>query len=346
MQFSMRPEGLLERLALWFNLGPIPIAQAFWGMMGSRAAMAGVKLGVYALLATESLPAAELATRLKLDPVGALRLLESLEALALVSSRAGTYALHPRARPWLDPASKTYVGGFLSFNYAQWDWWGQLEEIVRSGRSAEIHQFPPEDPRWAEYIEAMFELARLAAPEVASAIALPASATSVLDLAGAHGWFAAELCRRHPKLAATVIDLPGSSRVGREIIAREGMAERVRHVDGDLAVDPLGGPHDVILCFQIVHHLSAEQNVALLKKVRAALKPGGSVAVLEYLVPEHGRKPDSAALLGLHYYLTSTAATYSLADVRGWLKEAGFATPSARPIRRMPLQTLVQARAQ
>lgn len=344
MQFSMRPEGLLERLALWFNLGPIPVAQAFWGMMGSRTAMAGVKLGIFELLAKESLPPDAIAARLSLDASGTARLLESLEALLLVrSSREGAYALHPRARPWLDPRSEQYMGGFLAFNDTQWDWWTHLEDVVRSGKAYDIHQFPPDDPRWGQYIEAMFELARLAAPEVARAIRLRKGARSVLDLAGAHGWFAAELCRRHPGLTATVMDLPGSARVGREIVARAGMSDRVRHVEGDLARDPLGGPHDAVLLFQIVHHLSEEQNLALLAKVRDALQPGGTVAILEYVMPEGGKVSGGAALLGLHYYLTSNAATYSEKQLREWLARTGFTQVKVQPVRRMPLQTLVQA---
>lgn len=349
MQFTLRPEGLLERLALWFNLGPTPLAQAFFGMMGSRAAMAGVKLGLFEALAEGSpSTAAALATRLGLNAAGTERLLESLGALELVDARGEgaetQWTLSARARPWLDPRSDQYVGGFLAFNYSQWDWWTTLEDAIRTGKTADIHLYPPEDPRWREYIVAMFQLARLAAPEVARALPLPKGARSVLDLAGAHGWFAAELCRRHPQLQATVIDLPGSARIGRELIASAGMQDRVRHVEGDLARDPLGGPHDAVLCFQIAHHLTAEQNVALLRKVHAALQPGGTVAILEFFVPPSGRPNNASALLGLHYFLTSGAATYRLADVKGWLAETGFTAPRATPIHRIPFQTLVTAR--
>lgn len=106
-------------------------------------------------------------------------------------------------------------------------------------------------------------LRQLEDPEVARAVPLPARPQHLLDVAGAHGWFAAELCRRHPTLSATVLDLPGSARVGRKIIAREGMSDRVRHVDGDLLTARLEGPYEGILAFQIVHHLSDAQNVEL-----------------------------------------------------------------------------------
>lgn len=47
----------------------------------------------------------------------------------------------------------------------------------------------------------------------------------------------------------TVLELPASARVGRRIIARAGISDRVRHVEGDLLTPPLERPRDVILAF-------------------------------------------------------------------------------------------------
>ena len=101
-----------------------------------------------------------------------------------VERKRGRYQLDDRARRWLDPRSPQYIGGFIEFNYAQWEWWSQLEEMVRSGQPVDIHDFAPDDPRWRDYIHAMHQLARLAAPEVAAAIPLPRGAKHVLDLGG------------------------------------------------------------------------------------------------------------------------------------------------------------------
>jgi len=65
------------------------------------------------------------------------------------------------------------------------------------------------------------------AAEVARRLALLGRAPSLLDVAGGHGWYSAELCRRHPGLRATVLDLPGSAAIGREIIATAGLSDWV-----------------------------------------------------------------------------------------------------------------------
>src|SRR5262249_38826076 len=140
-------------------------------------------------------------------------------------------------------------------------------------------------------------------------------------------------------------DLPGSARVGRKIIAREGISDRVRHIDGDLLTARFEGPYEGILAFQIVHHLSDAQNVELVKRLAGALAPGGTLAILELLVPDTRSEPSTLSLLGLHFFLTSNSAVYRLADVQRWLLSAGLQFKRAMAIKRIPLQTLVIAQA-
>ncbi len=204
----------------------------------------------------------------------------------VVKRKRDRYLLDERARRWLDPRSPQYIGGFIEFNYAQWAWWSAARGDGAHRQGGGHPRLRSGGPALADYIHAMHQLARLAAPEVASAIPLPRGAKHLLDLGGAHGWFSAELCQRHRGLKATVVDLEGSARVGREIIAAAGLSHVVTHREGDILTAELGGPYDAVLLFQVMHHLSPAQNVALLRRVRTALAPKGTLAVLEYLREE------------------------------------------------------------
>jgi 2-polyprenyl-3-methyl-5-hydroxy-6-metoxy-1,4-benzoquinol methylase len=344
MRPGLLPDNLLERLAIRLNLGPVPDGHAMFGMPMSRVTIAGVRMGVFERLARGPATADELARDLGAAPDGMLLLLESLAALDHVERRRRTYSLTRAARKWLDPASDTYVGTHIQNCFDYWEWWSRLEEVIRTGRGIEIHDFPPGDPHWHRYIRGQFELARLSAAEVAGALRLPPGPRRLLDVAGGHGWFAAALCRRHPDLQATVIDLPASAAVGREIISEQGMADRVTHVDGDIMSADLGGPYDGALCFNIVHHLSPDQNVALLRRIRAALSPGGTLAVLDLFMPPRDIRADAGAMLGLFFYLTSSAATYTEDQLREWLATAGFDRPRRVRLRRLPNLALFEAR--
>jgi hypothetical protein len=339
------PENLLEWIAFRANLAPWPVVPSMFAPPLGRVLQVAARTGVFERLARGPATAEDLAAALALTQPGTRLLLDCLASADVVRESGGRYELERRARKWLDPESDTSVLGFIADNAEYWAWWAQLEDLVRDGRSVEIHDRPPDHPYWRTYIRGQFELARLSAPEVAKGLRLPEGATTMVDLAGAHGWFSAQLCERHPGLRATVVDLPGSVAVGREIVAEHGFADRVEHREGDILSADLGGPYDLALVFNIVHHLTPEENVRLLSRAREALRPGGSVAVLDLFTRPPGRKPDGSAFLGLFFHLTSGAETYSPADLRGWLEEAGYERPRRVRVRSIPSQTLYQATA-
>lgn len=344
MRIGLRYDNVTERIGAALNLVPTPVGLAMYGMPIARTVQVAQRTGVLRELADGPADAGQLATRLGLREQGTRRLCDALAAAGLLKLRRdGRYALPRRMRKWLDPASSTYVGGFVSDTAHYWEWWAGLEELVRDGRHVELHDKPADDPYWRSYITGQHQLARLSSAAVARAVALPDGAGSLLDVAGAHGEFSMALCRRHEGLRATVVDLPGSARVGREIVAHAGMAERVRHVEGDMFAADLGGPHDGALAFNIVHHLSPEQARALFARIAAALRPGAPLCVLDLYDRREGEQPDNGSLLGLFFHLTSGADTYALPEVARWLAESGFAPARARRIPQLPGLSLLRA---
>lgn len=326
------------------NLIPTPVPQTLFAPPTARVVQVGVATGLFERLARGGAATGdELARALRLQPAGTRLLCECLVVMGhLKVSRGGKYRLSRRSKPWLDPRSPRAVTHFVAHSATYWPWWEQLEDLVRDGRNVELHDAPADDPSWETYIRAQHELARLSAPEVARALALPAGATSVLDVAGAHGWFSAALTQRHPGLRATVVDLPGSAAVGRAIV-RENGVERVTHVEGSAFDTDLGGPHDAALVFNLIHHLPPDRIVTLLRRVHAALRPGATLAVLDLFARPRGEKPGGEAFLGLFFHLTSGADVYSRQELEGFLAQAGFGAPRAVGIKRIPAQTLYLA---
>jgi 2-polyprenyl-3-methyl-5-hydroxy-6-metoxy-1,4-benzoquinol methylase len=344
----IRPTGdnPIERLALALNLAPLPAGYALYGMTAGRVVGVAQRLGVFTQLLSEPRSVAELAQRLELQLAGARLLCECLAGLELLEQDGERFALARSARKWLDPASPTYVGTWIEHSVSYWEWYGSLERIVKDGGSFEIHAgHEGEHEYWRIYITGQYELARLSADEVARRVRVPQRAGSLLDVAGGHGWFAAALCKRHQGLSATVLDLPDSCAVGREIIASAGMEQRVAHREGDMFEADLGGPHDVALLFDIVHHLSGEQLSALLHRVRASLRPGATIAVLDLFRGGRSRQSASAATLGMLFLLTSGGDLPDPDDLATRLRDAGFGDVRRTPLRRIPDQALYQATA-
>jgi len=346
MRIAAVPDGLTERVGLMLNRLPTPIGEAMFGMPVARSLQVAQRTGILAALAEGPREPAELAEHLGLQAAGTELLVDVIASLGHVEVRPdGRYAMTDRARRWLDPSSEHYVGDFLADTAEYWQWWQGLEDLVRNGHHVELHDKAPDDPYWSSYIRGQYQIARLSSSEVAKAVPLQRSAHSLLDVAGAHGEFSMALCRHHPGLKATIVDLPGSARIGREIVSGAGMDDRVQHLEGNMFEVDFGGSHDGALCFNIVHHLSPEQAKQLFARIRAALRPGAPLCVLELYDRPEGQKPDSGSILGLFFHLTSGADTYTAEQVSSWLADSGFGPAEKKTFRTLPSLAMISAKA-
>lgn len=341
MRAGARPDNLLERLALAAGQAPESLFDVYVALMSARAIMAGHALGLYAALDERPDDAAGLAGRLGLDPRGLDVLLAALHALDYLEADGTRYRPGARARRTLLPGARFDLRAWTDFSYDMWDAFGSLEQVVRSGEPIGLHDRPDDDPYWGRYMAGLRDLAGLQGADVARAIGAERP-RRMLDLAGGHGAFAVELCRRHPELSATVIELEGAARHGRRLVAEAGMADRIEYRVGDLFALDLGQGHDLVTAFQIVHHLDEAANVELLRRARAALRAGGRVAVLELERPAPGeRGTPLGTLTGVLFFITSSARTYAADEIAGFLEAAGLEEIRVKRLVRAPGTVLV-----
>lgn len=334
MRLGILPESLTDRLALLLNRVPTPLGDGLFGMMACRSLMAGVRAGIFRDLAAGPAAVADLAERLDLDPAALDALAGVLVAGGYLSRDGRSLGLTPAARRWLNPASRQYVGHLIEFNYDHWEWWSRLDPVLRTGEPLDLHGTLSDPASWRRYVLAMRDLARLCSVEIAAAVPIRPAARRLLDLGGAHGEYALALCRRHPGLEATVVDLPAAAAIGADLMAGTDLGGRLRFQSADVTRDVLGAGYDIVLIFQILHHFPADQARALLRRAVDALRPGGLIAVLEPV--QAGRADQLGAVLHLHYLLTSRGEVLTRAALRRRVREAGCARVRSRPLRSLP----------
>lgn len=336
MRLALRAANPAEWLALRAGLVPSAAADAWGGMALSGIVVAAVRTGITARLAEGNATTAQVAADLGLDPLPTRLLLDCLRSAGHVTERSGRYRLSRSSRRWLDPASPLSVAGYVAGTADYWPWWSGLGETVRTGKSSGSHDAGPDDPYWRRYMAGQRELARLSAGEVARKLPLPGRPRALLDIGGGHGSYSARLAERYPSLTATVLDLPGSAAIGRELIAAAGLSDRVLFRDGDATTADLGGGYDAVLCFNLVHHLAPAAAAALFRRIGEALVPGGTLAVLDVFAEPGRRASAHADMLALFVYLSSGARVHTPGELDGWLRDAGFASPRKIRILRIP----------
>jgi len=112
-----------------------------------------------------------------------------------------------------------------------------------------------------------------------------------------------------------------------------GVGGRHRALAGDAFKVDYGAAFDVALVTNFLHHFDRATCVTLLRKVAAALRPGGRVVILEF-VPNEDRvsPPASAAFVVNMLAGTASGDVYTFVDLQGMLKEAGFAGATAHAL--------------
>ena len=305
------------------------------GYRQAQVLITAAQLGVFRELSTGSLSAPALAVRIDAEPSGVRRLLNAAVAMGLLAQDGERYANAPLAEACLaQEQGRFYLGSLVSREGAFYRRWSHLPLAVRSGKQPEATLQDEESALWVRDFElALLDLARAAAPAIAEVLPVPADRPArVLDVGGGHGGYSIALARRYPNVEATVFELPAAAEIAREIIAAEGMSERVAVYTADFQQEALGSDYDLALLFGVLGSESSEGRQALLDKVHDALAPGGSIAIRGFADNE---QPDGLdeALFSLHLLLSTAAGdSPTLDDLHQGLITAGFVQPRLIPL--------------
>jgi hypothetical protein len=345
MQYGAIPTSLIERIALAAGEVPIPVLDTVFAVMKARSVMAGVRLGVFEGLSHGARTAADLAGALQLDAACLELLLRTLVFAGYLEIEGERFSLSALARRSMIAGAPRELTGYVQWNYTQWEFAEHLETLVRTGQGLDFHHTLSDPAAWAHYQKAMLEIARFDARVVARHVPVPKGATMLLDLAGSHGLMGAAICRRHPPLRSTVLDLPAAVEHARALAADEGLQDLVNHRAGDLTRDDLGTGWDVVLLSNILHHFQPPQMGAILQRARAAMKEGATLAIWELERPRRDRRPGEGDGVALFFRLTSSAGAYHGDEYARWLEDAGFRTIKCVRPRLSPGNVLVHARA-
>jgi hypothetical protein len=107
---------------------------------------------------------------------------------------------------------------------------------------------------------------------------------------------------------------------------RAGVHDRYETRAGSAFEVEFGGPYDIVLLTNFLHHFDPPTCVGLLKKVHASLRRGGRVAALEFVPNEDRVSPPMTASFSLTMLATTAAGdAYTLSELEAMYRAAGFA---------------------
>lgn len=309
---------------------PERIMQFMWGYAPPLILETAVRHRVFDALDNGPRSVEQLSTDTGTSRRGLRAILNALVGLELLSrDEQGRYALTPESATYLVQGKPDYRGGMLRHTSTQLlPKWMQLNDIVRTGKPAvSVNRENEGSSFFQEFVEDLFPFNHASAQALAGILGV-ASATKpvhVLDLAAGSGVWGIVLAQKSPQVRVTAVDWPSVLAVTRRVAERQGVADRFRFVGGDLHEADFGSGHDVATLGHILHSEGETQSRRLLQKTFAALAPGGTAVIAEFLVQDDRKGPPQGLIFGVNMLVnTDDGDTFSFEEIRRWLEEAGF----------------------
>ena len=301
------------------------------------ALKAAIELDVFTAIGEGADSPDALAKRCKAD-ARALRILcDYLSIHEFLQKNDSRYSLAPDSAAFLDRCSPMYLGNSIKFlaGTEMIQPYLDFASIVRRGGARPEEQSVSENnPLWVDFARSMSGLMVLPSEMIAGLLSADAGEKwKVLDIAAGHGLFGIALAKHNPNAEIYAADWAPVLEVAAENAQKAGVASRYHKIPGDAFTSDFGGDYDVVLLTNFLHHFDPPTNEGFLRKVHAALKPGGRAVTLEFVPNEDRISPPMAASFSM-IMLGSTAKgdAYTFSEYQRMFRNAGFASSELRAI--------------
>jgi hypothetical protein len=297
---------------------------------GTEALRAAIELDLFSLVGVGRRTAAELADACQAAPRGIRILADYLAILGFLHKHGDRYELTADARAFLDRESSAYLGGAVNFMHSPElrESFQPLTAAVRRGGTAVSDEGTVSDdnPIWVEFARAMAPLMQMPARLLAGLVGGDrGQPLRVLDVAAGHGLFGIRIADQYPQAHVTALDWSNVLAVAEENTRRAGVAERYALRPGSAFDVPWGGPYDLVLLTNFLHHFDVPTCEQLAARAHAALAPGGRALTLDF-IPEPDRitPPSTAGFALVMLATTARGDAYTFAEIEAVFARAGF----------------------
>jgi len=294
----------------------------------TAALKAAIDLELFTAIGETPATAAELAVRCTAAPRGIRILCDNLTILGFLEKSGDRYALTPDSATILNRKSPAYAGGAAEFLLAPaiMGAFDNLAATVRKGGTthSELGTIAPEHPVWIRFAQSM-------GPELVPLD--PSRPGKILDIAASHGIYGIAFARKNPALRLVALDWAPVLEVARENARAAGLVDRFSTIAGSAFDVDFGGDYDVILVPNFLHHFAVAECVSFLRKAHTALRPGGRVAIVEFVPnPDRVTPPEAASFSLIMLGTTPSGDAYTFAEFDDMLKQAGFRAAEQHPL--------------
>lgn len=308
---------------------PTSIIETTFDFARSCILLAAIELDLFTWIARGVQTSYELAERTAADEAALSKLLGALGAMNFLESANQAYRLTPVSDVFLVRDRKTYLGDVVLQIRQEWDAWVHLTDVVRTGQSVRcINQEATGGAFFSLLDPLLFPIVYPLMQRICARLGIGTSlhALQIADLGAGAAPAAIAALELDSEAHAVAIDFEAVLKIARTFAQRQGVEQRITFQAGDLEEMELPTEHfDIIFAGHLFRLLGSEQTQRLITQSFRALKPGGTLVVVETY-----NDPERSAALFPHIVTinmmvnTQRGEALSSHSVRQWLAEAGF----------------------
>lgn len=307
---------------------PQRIMQMAWGYSAPLILEAAIKNKVFDTLDAGPKTVEEVHAATGASIRGLSAIMDALCGFEFLDKDAqGRYSLMPESAAFLVSTKPSFMGGIIAHTSDILPKWLQIEEVVRTGNPAvAVNEQDTGAAFFEKLVPNIFNMSYAPAQTLAAHLRL--GKASVLDLATGSGVWGIALAQSSPEVRVSVVDWPSVLEITKKIAAKHGVADRFSYIPGDLLAVNFGSGYSAATLGHILHSEGVERGRELLKRTFAALAPGGTIAIAEFLVNEDRKGPLGGLIFNVNMLVnTVNGATYSFEEISEWLRAVGFTNP-------------------
>lgn len=296
----------------------------------TAALRAAIELDIFTAIGEGATTAAAIAKRCNASERGVRILCDTIVTDGLLNKIDGEYACAPDAVLFLDRRSPACIASVADFLATEETITGSLSlaDCVRKGGTVQPGEgsVEPDNPFWVLFARAMAPMMAIPAQAMAEQVA-GRGRIRVLDIAAGHGVFGIAVAQQNPQADITAVDWKAVLEVANENAVKAGVVDRWHALPGSAFDVDFGAGYDIVLLANFLHHFDPATNERFLRKVHAALKPGGKAVTLEFCPNDDRVSPLTPARFAITM-LQSTAHgdAYTFRELREMFRQAGFAS--------------------
>jgi 2-polyprenyl-3-methyl-5-hydroxy-6-metoxy-1,4-benzoquinol methylase len=316
-----------------------PTPERFFNAMNAyqltEATKAAIELELFTAIAEGSTTAQTISTRCQAAERGVRILCDFLTIHGFLTKDGDNYGLAPDSALFLNRHSPAYIGSTTQFIITPHmrEIHACLTEAVRRGGTAIGNgTLELENPDWVKFAEAMMPLMVMPAQLAAAELLKGGESLKVLDIASSHGIYGISVAKLNPNAQIYASDWKNVLEVGIKNATAMGVADRYHPLPGSAFETDLGTGYDLVLIPNFLHHFDIPTCTAFMKKIHAALKPGGRAAIIDFVPnPDRVSPPTAAAFSMMMLATTPSGDVYTFDEYESIAKNAGFARAELAP---------------